>query len=80
MGATYLFCQAMRLGKKLLVAMLSLAAACLLTGCGGVQTSHSVSPATFFMPGLLKANPPKPPPGTPTNSVAALTPSVSFWN
>lgn len=70
----------MRLGKKLLVALLSLAAACLMTGCGGVQTSQGVSPATFFMPGLLRANQPKPPPGTPTNSVAAVTPPVSFWN
>lgn len=23
------------------------------TGCGGVQGSHSVSPASFFLPGLI---------------------------
>ena len=24
------------------------------TGCGGVQGSHSVSPASFFLPGLIQ--------------------------
>lgn len=28
------------------------------SGCSGIQTSHSVSPATFFLPGLMKADPP----------------------
>ncbi|HXR05230.1 MAG TPA: hypothetical protein VN836_11035 [Verrucomicrobiae bacterium] len=28
------------------------------TGCGGVNASQSVSPASFFLPGLLKADPP----------------------
>jgi hypothetical protein len=70
----------MRLGTKLLAVGLSLAAACLLTGCGGVNASHSVSPMSFLLPGLLKANTPKPPPGTPTNSVASVTSAVSFWN
>jgi hypothetical protein len=27
-------------------------------GCGGIATTQSVSPATFFLPGLLKADPP----------------------
>jgi hypothetical protein len=31
-------------------------------GCGGLNASHSISPASFFLPGLLKADPPKPPP------------------
>jgi hypothetical protein len=30
----------------------------LLSGCAGVNASHSVSPLDFFMPGLLQANPP----------------------
>jgi hypothetical protein len=25
-------------------------------GCGGINASQSVSPASFFLPGLLKAN------------------------
>lgn len=29
-----------------------------LTGCGGVQARHSVSPASLLLPGLLKADPP----------------------
>jgi len=28
------------------------------TGCGGINASQSVSPASFFLPGLLKADPP----------------------
>jgi len=26
------------------------------TGCGGINASQTVSPATFFLPGLLKAD------------------------
>jgi hypothetical protein len=26
-------------------------------GCGGIATTQSVSPASFFLPGLLKAEP-----------------------
>jgi hypothetical protein len=32
----------------------------LTTGCGGLNASHSVSPASFFLPGLLKAEPKQP--------------------
>jgi hypothetical protein len=35
-------------------------------GCGGINASQSVSPASFFLPGLLKAGPPS------TNAPAAL--------
>jgi len=31
-----------------------------LAGCGGINASQSVSPASFFLPGLLKAEPPAP--------------------
>jgi len=30
-------------------------------GCGGISTTQSVSPATFLLPGLLKADPPPAP-------------------
>jgi hypothetical protein len=29
-----------------------------LTGCGGINTGTSVSPASFFLPGILKTDPP----------------------
>jgi hypothetical protein len=36
------------------------ALALLAAGCGGINTSQTISPATFFLPGLLQADPPKP--------------------
>jgi len=44
------------IGKSLRVALFP--ALLLVAGCGGVSASHSVSPLDFFMPGLLKADPP----------------------
>jgi len=40
------------------------------TGCGGINASQSVSPATFFLPGLMKAGPPatNAPAGCPVQS------------
>jgi hypothetical protein len=32
--------------------------ALVLTGCSGINTGTSVSPASFFLPGILKAEPP----------------------
>ena len=32
-----------------------------VVGCGGFSASRSVSPASFFLPGLMKADPPSPP-------------------
>jgi hypothetical protein len=40
-----------------------------LTGCSGINSSQSVSPATFFLPGLLKND-------APTNA-PSLTSHVS---
>jgi hypothetical protein len=31
-------------------------------GCGGIRASHSISPASFFLPGLGKAEPATPDP------------------
>ena len=42
-----------------------LALALCSTGCGGINASKSVSPASFFLPGLMKADPPS------TNAPAA---------
>lgn len=50
----------------------SLVVACLLLlagpGCSGVNTTHSVSPATFLIPGLMKARPSQ-----------AIPPGVESW-
>ena len=41
------------------------ALALLASGCGGVNATGSVSPATFFLPGLMKITPARPAPGAP---------------
>jgi len=41
------------------------AIAVLGAGCSGINSTHSVSPASFFLPGLMKAEP-KPVPVDPT--------------
>ncbi|MBM3823046.1 MAG: hypothetical protein FJ404_09200 [Verrucomicrobia bacterium] len=55
--------------KSALRAIAILGAACVLPGCGGVSGSHSVSPATFLLPGLVQtpdsANPGEIPPPAP---------------
>ena len=40
-------------------ALAALAAAC--AGCSGINATGSASPASFFLPGLMKADPPKAP-------------------
>jgi hypothetical protein len=45
-------------------ARLALGVTCvaLVAGCSGINASHSVSPASFFLPGLLQVEPPSPDP------------------
>jgi hypothetical protein len=43
--------------KILCRAIIPVAAIVLLCGCGGVRGSHSVSPASFFLPGLIQVDP-----------------------
>ncbi|MFN0069147.1 MAG: hypothetical protein ACKVYV_16115 [Limisphaerales bacterium] len=43
--------------RAFLAALLFGAAALLVTGCGGVSASRSVSPASFLLPGLLEYHP-----------------------
>ncbi|MGA3285132.1 MAG: hypothetical protein ABSD57_11835 [Verrucomicrobiota bacterium] len=52
-------------GNFLWLAMLMALALC-SAGCGGINASQSVSPASFFLPGLMKADP------SSTNAPAAL--------
>ncbi len=48
----------MRLNYKSLLLGVGLALALLGTGCSGINARGSVSPATFFLPGIMKADPP----------------------
>jgi len=41
--------------KAIVATAIGLASLC--AGCGGINAGGSMSPATFFMPGLLKAEP-----------------------
>jgi len=45
-----------------------------LTGCSGINASHSVSPASFFLPGLIQheARPPASVPYCPPPELVAL--------
>ncbi len=58
--------------------LLQAAAGCmmvlLVTGCGGFQASHSVSPATFLLPGVQNT----PPPPDPGDLLTDPAPSVSL--
>jgi hypothetical protein len=54
---------------------LALAAAIIpvMAGCSGISASPSVSPASFFLPGLLKADPQKTAPaGAPSEPQAVI--------
>jgi hypothetical protein len=60
-----------RMERKILWLVLVPMAGMLLTGCGGINASHSVSPASFFLPGLGEAKPvpaPSQAPSAPANS------------
>lgn len=62
-----------RFGSALGACLLTGLSAALLTGCGGFSGSHSVSPASFFLPGLMHYESPRPAaptPGTPLGDPA----------
>lgn len=42
------------------------------SGCGGFSASKSVSPLDFFLPGILKVDPPEPPVPEATNTLVCL--------
>jgi hypothetical protein len=44
-------------------------------GCGGLRASYSVSPASFFLPGLLQADPP---PADPNRDLPPAVPVKEF--
>jgi hypothetical protein len=47
-----------RLKWRFLWLAIPVALALIGAGCGGINTTQSVSPASFFLPGLMRANPP----------------------
>lgn len=47
----------MKFWRKLPVVAAALALGCLASGCSGVNASGSVSPATFFLPGIMHRGP-----------------------
>jgi len=67
--------------KTTLLAALLPAVALLGAGCSGINTSHSVSPATFLLPGFfgqaqpLAAPSAEPTPAPPADSAQALAPA-----
>jgi hypothetical protein len=60
-----------RLKWRFLCLAIPASLALLGAGCGGINASQSVSPASFFLPGIMKADPP-----VATNSLVAL-PDIS---
>ncbi len=47
------------------------ACALFLTGCGGINATGSVSPATFLLPGIMMNTLPAPVTGEPIHNVAS---------
>jgi hypothetical protein len=62
-----------KLNWKLVLVTVSAALALATSGCGGINGSQSVSPASFFLPGLIRA---KPQPADPTVPLPELAPGV----
>jgi hypothetical protein len=46
-----------KLNRKAVLTLAVASLVWLVAGCGGISSSQSVSPATFLLPGLLKAEP-----------------------
>ena len=63
-GLTYT--RQVRINRNLLALTTLVALAVGSAGCGGINASQSVSPASFLLPGLMKAGPPA------TNAPVAL--------
>jgi hypothetical protein len=59
--------------KFIWLAILLLPLPFLISGCGGVNAGTTVSPATFFLPGLLRNDT-----APATNAPAAFSPATAF--
>jgi hypothetical protein len=62
-----------KLNGKIPQAGLYAAVVMLGAGCSGINASKSISPASFFLPGLLKADPP---PAKPDGVLPADLPAL----
>jgi hypothetical protein len=62
----------MKLNRAVIASALLLAAV-LGSGCSGINASHSVSPATFLLPGLIQVAPPEPAVGDTVPATAPVT-------
>ncbi|MCX6894754.1 MAG: hypothetical protein NTZ16_04480 [Verrucomicrobia bacterium] len=58
----------MKLNGKLIWA-LPLPVLLLTAGCSGIHAQQSVSPASFFLPGLMQSLPPTTPPDAPLPAI-----------
>jgi hypothetical protein len=62
-----------RLNWNFLWLAMLMASALFLTGCGGINATGSVSPATFLLPGIMMNTMPAPATGEPTHKVASAS-------
>ena len=60
--------------KSVWLATLAVSLAVLGAGCSGINSSHSISPATFLMPGLMQTTPARPLPVDLSTIVPASQP------
>ncbi|MGH7993859.1 MAG: hypothetical protein ACREDQ_10105 [Limisphaerales bacterium] len=63
----------MRLNWNFLWLAMLTASALFLSGCGGINATGSVSPATFLLPGVMMNTVPAPAMGEPTHQVASAS-------
>lgn len=62
-----------KLNRKAVLALILAGLVWAGTGCSGINASHSVSPASFLIPGLLKV---EPPPADPNATLPAESDEV----
>ena len=65
--------------KSVRLATLVVSIGALGTGCSGINATHSVSPATFLIPGLMQ-NPPAQPLPVDPSTVAPASPTLAQAN
>lgn len=64
-----------RFGSAMGPALLTGLGVLLVTGCGGFSGSHSVSPASFFLPGLMHYESPRTPVTVPAPGSELMDPA-----
>jgi hypothetical protein len=59
-AASLIYTSLMKNSRNYARALLGLMIVTLVTGCGGLMGTHTISPATFFLPGIVQTPPPGP--------------------